>query len=797
MSTWTLAYDSFIPEQEGLREALTSTGNGYFCTRGACEWADAGAVHYPGTYMHGGFNRATTLMAGRPVVNEDFVNFPNWLPLRLSIGGDEPLSLSNAELLDYRHEYDIRHALVRRTLRLRDRQGRETTIASRRFVSMAEQHLAALEWTITAENWSGPVEVLSALDGRVENRGVARYGDLVSRHLNRVDEATCGTDCISLLVQTRQSRIYVAEAARTHVYGEHEVVQVDRKNLELQGYIQEVLAFEVEEKCPVRVEKMVSFFSSRDNAISEPLINAHEAVRRFGTFAETLDRHEYAWDQLWARADVEIPKDEHVQRLVRFHICHLLQVCSPFTTDMDAGVPARGLNGEAYRGHVFWDELYIYPFITFRLPDVTRELLMYRYRRLRKARQAALDHGYKGAMYPWQSGSDGSEETQVVHLNPKSGRWDPDLSHNQRHVNAAIFYNIWEYFQSTNDLEFLWDHGAEMMLEIARFWASITHFNEERGRYEIHGIMGPDEFHETVYGSNKHGLPNNAYTNVMVAWISQIAQKVLDLLPEGRRDALCGTIGLGEDEIAKWREMSTKMFVPIHDDGVISQFEGYEDLEDLDWEAYRSKYDDIHRMDRILKAEGDTPDKYKVAKQADTLMLWYLFSDAKVARLLETLGYQRFPDMERKNIDYYEHRTSHGSTLSLIVHADLEAGLDPETSWDRFVTALESDVGDIQGGTTKEGIHMGVMAGTIDLLQRGYLGVDISGDALCFNPKPIDKLDGLKLPMQFRQAHLEVELRDGKLTVTALPGGIRRSLKIGYKDEMCEIKAGESRTFTL
>jgi trehalose/maltose hydrolase-like predicted phosphorylase len=168
---------------------------------------------------------------------------------------------------------------------------------------------------------------------------------------------------------------------------------------------------------------------------------------------------------------------------LRIHIYHILSVCSPHTSDLDAGIPARGLKGEAYRGHIFWDELYIYPFLNFRLPKITRGALMYRYRRLGEARAAAKESGYEGAMFPWQSGSDGQEETQKVHLNPNSGKWEPDLSHNQRHINAAIFYNIWHYYQATGGLEFLLDNGAEMLLEITRFWASIAHFNPVRDRY--------------------------------------------------------------------------------------------------------------------------------------------------------------------------------------------------------------------------------------------------------------------------------------------------------------------------
>ena len=370
---------------------------------------------------------------------------------------------------------------------------------------------------------------------------------------------------------------------------------------------------------------------------------------------------------------MELPHEPRVQLLLRFHTAHVLQVCSRHTARHDAGVPARGLNGEAYRGHVFWDELYVYPFLNFRLPEVTRGLLMYRYRRLTEARAAAREAGYQGAMFPWQSGSDGTEETQVVHLNPLSGQWDADYSHNQRHVNAAIFYNAWQYYQATDDLEFLRDYGAELMLEIARFWASLAHYNPENERFEIHGVMGPDEFHERYPDAQDDGLRNNAYTNVMVAWIAETAPRVLDLLPASRRAALRARLGLTDDELRTWQDMSRRMFVPFHGEDVISQFEGYADLEELDWERYRAEHDNIQRLDRILKAEGDDPDRYQLTKQADAVMLFFLFPPDELRRLFEQLGYAHDSQMARRTVEYYDQRTSHGSTLSLITHAGVLA----------------------------------------------------------------------------------------------------------------------------
>ncbi len=504
-------------------------------------------------------------MAGVPVLNEDLVNLPNWLLLELRIEGEEAVGMDNVELLSYSHEYDIRYAQIKRTLRFRDRADRETTLESRRFVSMADMHQAAMQWTITPENWSGTVEVISALDGRVTNRGVARYQELEGRHLDPVSPRTFGPEVIALEVRTRQSHLYVAEAARTRVYGARgRGPPSTAASTRCRTTSTRCSPSRSTEGEPVHVEKMVAFYTSRDAAINEPLVNAGKAVGRYGTFDEAFERHARAWDELWELCDVRVPKDDRVQLLLRLHISHILQVCSPHTADLDAGVPARGLNGEAYRGHIFWDELYIYPFLNFRLPEVTRGFLMYRYRRMDEARAAAKEAGYEGAMFPWQSGSDGQEETQKVHINPKSGKWEPDLSHNQRHVSADIFYNVWHYYEATGDLEFLLDYGAEMMLDIARFWASIAHYNPERDRYEIHGVMGPDEFHEKYPGSDEEGLRNNAYTNVMVAWLCEIALEVLDLLPERRREALRARIGLTDEEIEKWDEMSRKMFVPFH-----------------------------------------------------------------------------------------------------------------------------------------------------------------------------------------------------------------------------------------
>jgi len=792
-----LGYDGFDPGAEGLREALTSTGNGYLCTRGAAEWEDADGVHYPGTYVHGGYNRETTILGGQPVLNEDLVNLPNWLVLMLRIEGEDAIRLADVTLLRYRHELDIRNVTLVRQLRFRDGGGRETTLKSRRFVSMADVHHAGIEWTLVPENWSGRAEVISALDGRVSNRNVVRYQQLEGRHLDPVSPRTWGPEVIALKAETRQSNLYISQATRTRVFRGGQQLPVTRTLYQMEDYVQQVLAFDVRQGEATQVEKMVSFYTSRDPAVSDTLVRAATSAARHDEFASSFRRHSAAWDELWRVCDMRVSGDDEVQLLLRLHIAHLLQVCSRHTADLDAGLPARGLNGEAYRGHVFWDEIYALSFFNFRLPEVTRGLLMYRYRRMGEARAAAREAGWRGAMFPWQSGSEGTEETQRVHLNPLSGRWEPDLSRNQRHVNAAIFYNIWRYYLTTDDLEFLDRYGAEMMLEIARFWASIAHFNPERERYEIHGVMGPDEFHEKYPDAPEGGLRNNAYTNIMVAWLCDIAGQLLTLLPDSRVEALRARLGISADELALWQDMSHRTFVPFHGDGIISQFEGYDELEELDWDAYRAKYGNIQRLDRILRAEGDDPNRYKITKQADTVMLFYLFSGEELREIFGRLGYDYGDDTAIRNVAYYDRRTSHGSTLSFVTHAGVLAALDPGSSWERFLVALRSDADDIQGGTTKEGIHVGVMAGTLHVMQRYYAGTHVRDDVLYFDPRLPGQLDGLSFPIQFRDTPIHVTVTGEQLTLAVHPETVSRPVRAGIPGDVRELRAGDRAVFGL
>jgi alpha,alpha-trehalase len=648
----------------------------------------------------------------------------------------------------------------------------------------------------------------------VRSRCAPRSSDLNGEHLEPLRSAifACrsedpgAADGMVLLVRTNQSRLEIAEAVRTRLWRGRRQVGAQRRNIQVpNGYVAQIVPTEVAPDTPLRIEKVLSLHTARDAACASCEAEAGHDLGDAGGFAELLASHSEAWDHLWRRFEIsfrdeDAQRGDRIARIIRLHTFHVLQTASlnAAYVGIDAGIPPRGWTGEAYRGHIMWDELFVFPFLTLRLPEVARNLLMYRYRRLPEARRAGRAAGFRGAMFPWQSGSNGREESQRLHLNPRSGRWITDHSHLQRHINATIAYNIYHYYQATRDTEFLSFYGAELLFEVARFWSSLARYNEEQDRFEILGVMGPDEYHEGYPGAASSGLNNNAFTNVMAVWVLGRALELLEVLPEDAQEHLRRKLSLDDAEVGRWRRITRRMKIPFLGERgeIISQFEGYEGLEELDWDGYRRKYDNVQRLDRILESEGDTPNRYKVSKQADVLMLFYLLTSDELAEIFGDLGYPFSGETIPKNIDYYLARTSHGSTLSWMVHAWILARGDRERSWKLFNEALRSDVADIQGGTTPEGIHLGAMAGTVDQIQRGYTGIVPRRDTLWFEPCLPQELEELRLRIRYRGYLLEVVIDQERLRVRALRAK-EHPITVGHRGETIKLDGRSTCEFSL
>ncbi len=761
---WLLKYYDYPPDKERSREALLAVGNGYFGTRGALEESSANKVNYPGTYVTGLFNRLVSKVGDRDIENEDFVNIINWLPVSFRIekgtwfeaGTEDGFTIKSMQ-----RTLDFRSGELWREMVVEDPEGRLTRVRSARFAGMADPHRAGLRYAVTPLNYQASLEIRSALKGDHKNAGVERYNSLNQQQLEPVTEIQSEKG-IQLVVKTTRSDILIAAACTN-------ALNVDARSGSSSGHgwIQETYTVEGTEGQEVVLDKLVSIYTSRDPGVEDPLEEAGSTLKAMTTYDNELKLSAGRWKELWERIDIRIDGDRESQKLVRLHLYHMMVSASPHHAGLDSGIPPRGLHGEAYRGHIFWDELYILPLYDLHFPEVTKSVLMYRYRRLDAARAYAREYGYEGAMFPWQSGSDGREETQIIHLNPLSGEWGDDYSSLQRHISLAIAFNIWNYFHATGDLDFMQEFGAEMLLDICKFWVSKS-IPGAHGRYDIDKVMGPDEFHETLPGSGVGGLTNNAYTNIMVSWAIEKAFTVLETIGEAHRKRILEELSLPEAALDRWKQVMQGLILHISEDGVIEQFKGYFELEELDWDHYQSSYEDIHRLDRILKAEGKSPDDYKLAKQADLLMSFYNLGREKVREIVKRMGYGLPADFSERNFNYYIARTSHGSTLSRLVHARLAWEMKmSDLGWELYMEALRSDLVDIQGGTTGEGIHCGVMAGTVYDVMATFAGLDLSGDVPSLNPVLPLHWKGLKFRFTFRAHEFIVNVDQKEIQIQA------------------------------
>jgi len=282
----------------------------------------------------------------------------------------------------------------------------------------------------------------------------------------------------------------------------------------------------------------------------------------------------------------------------------------------------------------------------------------------------------------------------------------------------------------------------------------------------------------------------------MVVWVLQRALEALEILPPHYRQELVEELTIRDDELDRWRDLTRKMKVVFHADGVLTQFEGYEQLLEFDWEGYRAKYGNIQRLDRVLEAEGDNPNRYKLAKQADVLMLLFLLSPDELRKLLADLGYEVTADKLARTVTYHLDRTSHGSTLSGVVSAWVLARYEPEQAWQFLLRALESDIADVQGGTTAEGIHLGAMAGTVDIVLRCLTGMRACGPVLQFEPALPPKVKQLKFSVHYRGHRVDVALAQDHMVIRSRPDGAG-PIKVLVHDQIIELSCGAQHEFPL
>jgi len=774
------------------RETMFTLGNGYMATRGSHE--DSLLAGGPATFVAGVFDRDTA-----PDEVTELVSMPDWLPVEVLLDGQTVLSpfepfrtRDGIQSCHYGRSLDLAQACIGRTARLVDRAGRVLHIQSQRFVSLADRHLACMRYEVTMEAGAGNVQLNSFVDGDVINRDSgARHLDILGVHALARHGSSLGVAGIDAC--TISSRIPIAVALASAAFAESanshsghdpagsERCAASRRLLKPSMHRRHHAAghqFRAYLRAGDRLvlEKYAVYSTGRDvrAACAEPkpapwemsptplspsglspllcaACRSAEAAARVG-YDLLFAAHCREWATRWSRCDVRIWGPDHDQLGIRFAMFHML-VCAPDEDDR-VSIGAKGLHGEGYRGHVFWDtEVFVHPFLCAVFPNTARNLLMYRYHTLPGARRKAAERGYRGAMFAWESADSGDETTPAwTRPDPATGRRIRILcGDTEDHITADVAHAVWTYWQWTGDDEFFRDYGAEIVIEAGRFWASRAAWNEQRGRHEYLRVIGPDEYHENV--------DNNAFTNYMAKWTIDAALSASDWLATNHPSTwkeLSGQLRLTPGERDGMRRVAQAVYLPLPDPDtrVIEQFDGFWDLEDI-----TGTIQDLigARRPADLWSIQDMASYRRILKQADVVML---------AKLLPALFDS---DTWAANYDYYSARTAHGSSLSPSVHALVAAELGrSDQAYKHFQRGLALDLCDSMGNLG-DGIHMANLGGIWQAAVFGFAGVRLDPQAehgIRMAPALPDAWDRLEtsIVVQGRRARLAVTRRRTELT---------------------------------
>jgi trehalose/maltose hydrolase-like predicted phosphorylase len=750
----------YDPEDERRRESLFSLGNGVLLVRSAMPWSRADTYHYPGMYAAGCYNPLASQVQGQTVWNESIVNLPNGLALALRFEGEAWFTLEQMEILHYEQMLDLRQGIMRRQMRVRHGAGRLTEIEEERFVSMAVPNVVGLRLRVTPQNWSGLVEFRSEIDGSVENSSVEKHADYARKHLHVTSRKSEG-DELALSAETVHSHFQIVVRTR-------ELASFPIENFvvsEQDEAIERTYSAQATAMQPMVIDKLMAVFVEQ---LDEPHLQerAKCAFDSASNYETAREQHGAAWTKLWDRMPFAA-QHERLEQAQHLTLFHLLQNYSPRTLGRDAGLPARGWQ-EIYRGQVFWDEMFAVPVLSIRFPELAREILVYRYNRLDAARENARKNGLSGALYPWRSARTGREETPKFQKNPENGHWREDHTERQVHINACIAWDIFHYVWATGDLEFFHGQGIKMLVEICRMWASLVVHDAQDDRFDICGIVGPDEFHTRYPNQDRLGVDNNAYTNVMAAWVLARVADALDAAP----CAAVADLAVTEEERSRWHRISRRLRVHITPDGLICQFKGVQHLPALDPESLGEG-----SADWQLEARGKDINDYQLFKQADFAMLLYLLSPEELLSMFERLGYSVDPGQLHRSVEYYHKLTSHGSSLSQVSYAAALCPFDQQLSVSLWCEALAPDLDPKHAKGAAEGLHLGAMAASMDVLQRHYLGLSVRADCLLLEPAGVlTMLQPVELGFCYQGGRFTVCWDGGVLQIQAASSNQKRTV---------------------
>lgn len=743
LDPWRLREAALDTANNFLNETLFALGNGYIGLRGCHEEGYSGPAgnSLDGTYLNGFYESEPIVYPeaayGLARINQFMLNVPNAKGIHLWIDG-ERFDLAQGVLSAYERTLDFRTGVLTRSLEWTSPAGKRIALVSRRVVAFGNKHLFAIDYQLTPINFSGSVTLVSQIDGAVKNQEAGddpRVGSAVSGpalQLVRVDQ----DDSFSSITQrTHNSGFTLVSAIDTTL--ECGGAQVRPSTLQQGQVAGQSFAFDAKAGETVRLTKFGVYYSSRDYPEQELAGLARGALAQAGAagFDALVAQQGQYLDTFWGEADVEIAGDDALQQGIRFNQYHLLQSVG---RDGKTNIAAKGVTGEGYEGHYFWDtEIYIFPFFLYSKPEIARKLLDYRYAGLPKARERARQMSHaKGALYPWRTIA--GDECSAYYPAGTA----------QYHINADIAYSIKLYFEATGDLDFMAQAGAEIVLETARIWLGIGSYNRD-GQFCINEVTGPDEYTALVN--------NNYYTNAMARMHLNFAADLVDLIGRERGSEfsrIAQAVQLEGGEPAEWRRAASHMALPYDAAlGIHEQDDSFLSKKVWDFAATPKE-----NYPLLLNYHPLVIYRHQVCKQADVVLALLLLSD------------QFTLHDKKRDFDYYEAVTTHDSSLSSCIFSIIasEVGYH-DKAYDYFMETARLDLDDTHGNT-HYGVHTAAMAGTWMGVAYGFAGMRVTDGALRFAPTLPAKWQHYQFKIHIRGALLQVRVEPGHVEYTLLHG---------------------------
>jgi alpha,alpha-trehalose phosphorylase len=735
---WNIIEKGFHPEFLAQLETMLAVGNGYFGMRGCPEEGGPNAEN--GTFING-FYETRPIVYGEEAygfakTGQTIVNVTNSKIIKLFVD-DEPFWLPNARCLRYDRRLNMKFGTLDREILWETPQGKQVQITSRRLVSFVHRHAAAISYQVTLLNAEAPVViscemVVNAPSTRVNGDDPRLASAFAGRVLHH--RASYVKDRrVVLCHATEKSRItltcatdHALETACSHTY----------KAAHTEDFGQVTFTIDARPGCPIHLTKYIVYHTSSTASSEELCGRAEWTMDRVVTdgFLQLLASQEEYMKDFWRRSDVrvrDIREDRtkrttvEMQQAIRFNLFHILQASARAE---DAGVPAKGMTGQAYEGHYFWDtEIYVLPFLTYTAPRIARNLLTFRYKMLPQARERAKQLGQRGAMFPWRTIS--GEEASAYYAAGTA----------QYHINADIMYALRKYVQATGDEQFLRDCGAEMLVETARLWVDLGFYSDQKGgKFCINGVTGPDEYNAVVN--------NNAYTNLMAGENLRYAAQTVEALRTTTPDVYNGLVhktGLEPSEAEAWRRAAESMYVPYDENlKIIPQDDDFLDREPWDFQNTPPDHYPLLLFYHPLNIY-----RKQVIKQADVVLAMFL------------LGHAFSLEQKQRNFAFYDRLTTGDSSLSSCIEAIIAAQIgDVDKAFRYGMAALLMDLADV-GGNVKDGCHIASMGGTWMMLAYGFGGMRDDDGTLSFWPRRAPEENAiLRFPLTYRGQMLEVEI---------------------------------------